>query len=155
MHASISSRVDGGNALTVARGLTVARILLADNDPASRLTLRSILTSAGYAVDCAARFSEARERLDRAEYQLVLADLGREAGDAGSQLLSYARQKEFRPATALMTSEMSAVEPGAGFEDGAEGSVAVMSDEDLSYLLGRVAELIGQRAARRAQAHRC
>src|SRR5437870_2715994 len=86
---------------------SVARILLADSDLASRLTLKSLLSTAGYAVDSAATASEAIGKLDTSEYQLVLADLKTESADAGATLLSYARQKEFSPATALISSDLS------------------------------------------------
>ncbi len=86
----------------------VARVLLADSDLASRLTLKSILSAAGYAVSGAATAAEAIGKLDESEYQLVLADLRTEsAADAGPELLAYARQKEFRPATALISSDLS------------------------------------------------
>src|SRR5581483_9138515 len=53
----------------------LARILLADGDLASRLTLSTLLTAGGYSVDTAASASEAVDRLENNEYQLVLADL--------------------------------------------------------------------------------
>src|SRR6204780_4220842 len=85
----------------------VARVLLADTGLASRLTLKSILSTAGYAVSGAATAAEALAELDTDEYQLVLADLRAESEDAGPQVLAYARQKEFRPATALLASDLS------------------------------------------------
>src|ERR1700678_317753 len=88
------------------RKRSVARVLLADTGLAFRLTLKSILSTAGYAVSGAATAAEALGKLDENEYQLVLADLRAESEDAGPQLLAYARQKEFRPATALMASEL-------------------------------------------------
>lgn len=57
----------------------VARVLLADSELATRLTLKSILTAAGYAVDGAATAAEAVGKLDCHEYQLVLADLRSES----------------------------------------------------------------------------
>jgi CheY-like chemotaxis protein len=130
------------------RKATVARILLADTDLASRLTLKSLLCTAGYAVDGAATCSEAIRKLDRNEYQLVLADLRKDSEEAGARLLSYARQKEFRPATALISSDLSETwrQQGAG---NPTASVVRMSNENISYLLGRVADLIGDRADRR------
>jgi CheY-like chemotaxis protein len=128
---------------------SVARVLLADSDLASRLTLKTLLAKAGYAVECAASASEAIARLDTCEYQLVLADLRTESYESGARLLAYARQKEFRPATALISSKLS--EMDAGIEDGEPrgDSVVRISNENVSYLLARVAELISQRADRR------
>jgi CheY-like chemotaxis protein len=126
----------------------VARILLADTDLASRLTLKSLLSKAGYGVDSAATASEAIGKLDANEYQLVLADLRGESDDAGAGLLAYARQKEFRPATALIISHLSEMNMETGKSDSPE-SVVRMTNENVSYLLASVAELIGHRADRR------
>lgn len=129
---------------------TVARILLADSDLASRLTLRSLLSAAGYAVDSAASASEAIGKLDVSEYQLVLADLRTESDDAGDTLLSYARQKDFHPATALIASDLSEMHIPENSGEDADRLVQ-MSNANISYLLARVAELIGNRAYRRVR----
>jgi len=126
----------------------VARVLLADSDLASRLTLETLLTTAGYAVECAASAGEAIARLDMAEYQLVLADLRTESEESGERLLAYARQKEFRPATALISSKLSEMDGGIAHFDCAD-SVIRITDENVSYLLARIADLISQRADRR------
>src|SRR6202451_1700869 len=101
----------------------VARVLLADTALASRLTLKTILSAAGYAVSGAATAAEAIGKLDEGEYQLVLADLRAESDEAGPRLLAYARQKEFRPATALIASDMS--ETGRNARAGASHNSAV------------------------------
>ncbi len=126
----------------------VARVLLADSDLASRLTLKSILTAAGYAVDGAATAAEAAGKLDCSEYQLVLADLRSESYEAGHRLLAYARQKDFQPATALIASDMSATGLESREYDPDERIVRI-SDENVSSLLALTAELISQRADRR------
>ena len=128
------------------RSRTVAKVLLADSDLASRLTLKSLLGTAGYAVEGAASAAEAISKLDAHQYQLVLADLRTESENAGPALLSYARQKDYRPATALIASDMS--EPESG-KTATEDRVVRMSDENVSYLLANVAELISLRADRR------
>jgi CheY-like chemotaxis protein len=130
-------------------GRRVARVLLADSDLASRLTLRTLLSTAGYAVECAASASEAITKLDGAEYQLVLADLRTESEEAGARLLAYARQKEFRPATALISSKLSQTDGEFDSPRTEADSVVRISDENVSYLLARVAELISNRADRR------
>jgi CheY-like chemotaxis protein len=124
----------------------VARVLLADTALASRLALKSILSTAGYAVSGAASAAEAIGKLDEGEYQLVLADLRMESEDAGPHLLAYARQKEFRPATALIASDIS--ETGTASRAGHNSAVHI-SNENIYHLLDRVAELISQRADRR------
>ena len=132
----------------VPRHRRLAKVLLADSDLASRLTLKSLLGKAGYAVEGAATGAEAISKLDAHQFQLVLADLRSESEDAGPSLLSYARQKEYRPATALIASDL--IERGSGKTAAPQGDTMVsMSDEDVSNLLANVAELIGTRADRR------
>lgn len=126
----------------------VAKVLLADSDLASRLTLKSLLSKAGYAVEGAASAAEAMSRLDTNEFQLVLADLRAESESAGPSLLSFARQKAYRPATALITSDMTGPESGLFAGRDADRVVSV-TNEDVSNFLGNVAELISNRADRR------
>jgi CheY-like chemotaxis protein len=126
----------------------VAKVLLADSDLASRLTLKSLLGKAGYAVEGAATAAEAISKLDAHQFQLVLADLRTESEDAGPSLLSYARQKEYRPATALIASDMSELKSGKHTTPAVDRVVS-MSNENVSYLLANVAELISLRAHRR------
>jgi CheY-like chemotaxis protein len=124
----------------------IAHILLVDSDLASRLTLSTLLTAGGYAVDSAASTSEAIDHIDNHEYQLVLADLRAESEDAGQRILAYARQKCYHPATALVTSSVSN-EPKTTTPS-QEHQIAV-ENEDVSKMLDRVAELIGLRVSRR------
>jgi CheY-like chemotaxis protein len=132
----------------VPRHRKVAKVLLADTDLASRLTLKSLLGKAGYAVEGAASGAEAISILDAHQFQLVLADLRSESEDAGPSLLAYARQKEYRPATALIASNL--IERGSGNGSAPQGDTVVsMTDEDVSNLLADVADLIGTRADRR------
>ncbi len=127
----------------------VARVLLADADLASRLAVKTILSKAGYAVSGAATAAEAVGKLDAGEYQLVLADLRSESEDAGPQVLAYARQKEFRPATALIASDLS--ETGSESAADSPHSAVHISDENVYQLLERVADLISHRAGRRIE----
>jgi CheY-like chemotaxis protein len=101
--------------------------------------LQTILQAGGYTVDVAASPAEAMFKLDEARYELVLTD-----NRFGSDVLAYARVKEYRPATAVVTS----FEP---FPESAPGRGPEMSvhTEDLPELLEDVAELIGARACRR------
>lgn len=127
----------------------VARVLLADAGLASRLILKSILSAAGYCVSGAASGAEAIGKLDEDEYQLVLADLRSESDDAGPRLLAYAKQKEFQPATALLSSDLRETSPSKEFFGGADQRAVHISNEDISYLIGGVADLISRRAGRR------
>jgi len=129
-------------------GLTkpVARVLVADTALPSRLALNSILSTAGYAVSSAATAAEAMRKLDEGEYQLVVADLRAESEQAGPGVLAYARQKEFRPATLVIASDMS----GTVLPNEDDQPIRV-SNEDVCNLLDRVASLISQRADRRSR----
>lgn len=126
----------------------VARVLLADTGLASRLAIKTILSTAGYAVSGAATAAEAIGKLDEHEYQLVLADLRAESEEAGPRLLAYARQKDFHPATALLSSDMSETS-GWDISGSSENRTIHMSNDNVYHLLDRVAELISQRADRR------
>src|ERR1700720_3073784 len=86
----------------------LARVLLVDGDPASRLTLKTVLEAGGYKVSVAATAAEAVGKLDEDEYELVLSDLQMESPEAGLKVLSHARMKDYKPATALLTTYQNA-----------------------------------------------
>lgn len=127
----------------------VARVLLADAGLASRLAVKAILSAAGYCVSGVASGAEAIGKLDEDEFQLVLADLRSESDDAGPRLLAYAKQKEFRPATALLSSDLCPTGESNESSGASDHRAVRISNEDLSYLIGRVADLIGRRADRK------
>src|SRR6202047_4490449 len=82
----------------------LARVLLVDDDPTSRLTLQTVLEASGYHVDSAASAAEAVGKLDEQEYQLVLSDLQMESPEAGLKVLAHAKMMDYKPATAIVTS---------------------------------------------------
>src|SRR3954454_17744419 len=86
------------------RALDLARVLLVHGDLAPRLALQTILQAGGYSVDVAATPAEALSKLDERKYELVLSDTDFGSRPAGRNVLAYARVKEYRPATALVTS---------------------------------------------------
>jgi len=135
-------------AATARRRLDLARVLLVHEDLASRLTLKAVLEAGGYAVDVAARPAEALSQLDSHPYELVLCNSRIGSRETGHNVLAYARLKEYRPATALITSEVPGV---TGLSSHGKQHVAIRTEE-LPELLGQVAELIGIRASRRARA---
>ncbi len=126
----------------------MARVLIVQDELASRLTLQTILRAGGYAVDVAASVPEALAKLDERQYELVLSDMELEAPEIGRGVLSYARLKDYRPATAVVTAyhDHKALRSGVKREHW----VSVNASE-LSNLLAKVAELIGIRASRRAE----
>src|ERR1700689_369069 len=86
----------------------LARVLLVDDDPTSRLTLQTVLEASGYHVDSAASAAEAVGKLDEQEYQLVLSDLQMESPEAGLKVLAHARMMDYKPATAIVTTYQNA-----------------------------------------------
>ncbi|MDQ2843602.1 MAG: response regulator [Acidobacteriota bacterium] len=85
------------------RALELARVLLVDDDAASRLTLKAVLEAGGYCVDAASSAAEAVGKLDEQQYELVLSDLQMESPDAGLKVLAHARLMDYKPATAILT----------------------------------------------------
>jgi CheY-like chemotaxis protein len=129
---------------TNARCLELARVLLVHGDLASRLALKTILEAGGYSVDSASTPAEALAKLDAGTYELVLSDSAIGSRSAARNVLAYARVKDYRPATALVTS----YEPAGRRARSAAHQIAVYT-ENLPALLGEVAELIAMRASRR------
>ncbi len=125
-----------------ARALGLAPVLLVDQDVASRLTLQTLLRAGGYSVDVASSATEAIDKLDSGQYVLVLSDLGVES----PEILAYARQKEYKPATASVTAYHGSKPLPTAREDD-----VVVETEDVPRLLSKVAELVGLRAIRRVQ----
>ena len=63
----------------------LARVLLVDDDPASRLTLKTVLEAGGYNVESAASAAEAVGKLDEGQYELVLSELQMESPRSGPE----------------------------------------------------------------------
>jgi len=122
-------------------GLDLARVLVVHGELAPRLTLRTLLQAGGYAVDVAGSASEALAKLDTNAYELVLTD----PTPGNSDVLAYARVKDYRPATAMITSS----EPEPPHRPRKGGHELSIHTEDVSGLLGDVADLIALRASRR------
>jgi CheY-like chemotaxis protein len=127
--------------------IELARVLLVDDDPTSRLTLQTVLEAGGYRVDAAASAAEAVGKLDEQEYELVLSDLQMESPRAGLQVLAHARMMDYKPATAIVTTYQNAkpqiTKP--------QKSRMLIKPEDVPGLLSKVANLISERAARRLE----
>ncbi len=130
------------------RSLDLARVLLVDDNLTSRLTLQTVLEAGGYQVDAAASAAEAVNKLDTREYELVLTDLRMESPEAGLKVLAHARMMDYKPATALITTYQDPKSRGASRKG--DGTVLI-KPEDLPGLLGRVADLISERATRRVE----
>ena len=123
-----------------SKDLELARVLLVDDDVTSRLTLKTVLEAGGYFVDSAASAAEAVGKLDEQQYELVLSDLQMESPRAGLKVIAHARLMHYKPATAILTTYRNT--PANPTRS------VLITPEDLPDLLGKVADLISQRAAR-------
>ena len=123
----------------------LARVLVVDDDPTARLTLQTVLQAGGYFVDSAASAAEAAGKMDEGRYELVLSDLGMESPTAGYRVMAHARSMDYRPAMALVTTYKSSE---------SNGRSALVETEDVSGLLGHVADLIGSRAKKQLRRSR-
>lgn len=124
----------------------LARVLLVDDDPTSRLTLKTVLEAGGYNVDAAASAAEAVGKLDEGQYELVLSDLQMESPEAGLKVIAHARMMDYKPATALITTYQNGKTEPAKHQ-----SSLLIKPEDIPELLSKVADLISQRATRRLE----
>jgi CheY-like chemotaxis protein len=124
----------------------LARVLLVDDDPTSRLTLKTVLEAGGYNVDAAASAAEAVGKLDEGEYELVLSDLQMESPEAGLKVIAHARMMDYKPATALITTYQNSKPAPTR-----KSNSLLIKPEDIPGLLGKVAELIGQRASHKLE----
>src|SRR5271167_4656443 len=121
----------------------LARVLLVDDDPASRLTLKTVLEAGGYNVDSAASAAEAVGKLEEGEYELVLSDLQMESPQAGLQVLAHAKMMDYKPATALITTYQNEKPVPAKHQKS-----MLIKPEDVPGLLSKVADMISLRATR-------
>ncbi len=123
----------------------LARVLVVDDDPTSRLTLTTVLEASGYDVESAASAAEAVGKLDEGEFELVLSELQLESPEAGLKVIAHARLTDYKPATALIHSYKDAKPIDI------RGLSVLIEPEDIPGILGKVADLIGGRATRRLE----
>ena len=121
----------------------LARVLVVDDDPASRLTLKTVLEAGGYNVESAASAAEAVGKLDEGQFELVLSELQLESPEAGLKVIAHARLTDYKPATALIHSYKDAKPVDV------RGLSVLIEPEDIPGILSKVADLIGGRAMRR------
>jgi CheY-like chemotaxis protein len=125
--------------------LELARVLVVDDDLASRLTLQTVLQAGGYRVDAAATAAEAVGKMEDEEYQLVLSDLQMESPEAGLKVLAHANMMDYKPATALITAYHNTTGPHS------PKNRMLVEPEDIPGLLSKVATLIARRVSRKMQ----
>ncbi len=125
-------------------GKDAVRILLLADLATVRLTLKAVLEKSGYLVEIAGTPEEAKSRILHGPYALILCDLrGHDGGDC-KRLLELARRQSYRPATALLSVNSESDTLGDAAEE------MLIETVDIPELLTQVAELIGQRRARRS-----
>ncbi len=79
------------------------RILLVDDELAILLTLKAILEMNGFEVETAASAREARQKLVKSTYQMVITDMRMEHETAGYDVINAAKAQPYNPATAILT----------------------------------------------------
>jgi CheY-like chemotaxis protein len=119
--------------------------LVVDDDPASRLTLKTVLEAGGYNVESAASAAEAVGKMDEGQFELVLSELQLESPQAGLKVIAHARLTDYKPATALIHSYKDAKPLDI------RGLSVLIEPEDIPGILSSVADLIGGRATRRLE----
>lgn len=121
----------------------MSRVLLVDDDPASRLTLQTVLRAGGYGVDTAASAAEAIVKMDAKEYSLILSDLHMESFESGLRVVAHARGLDYRPATAILSTWQQ-----DRCETAKLAGTMLIETENIPELLGQVAGMISDRATR-------
>lgn len=119
--------------------LDLARVLVADDHPASRLTLQTVLEAGGYQVDTAATAAEAVGKLDTDEYALVLTEMAMETPNSGLKVIAHAKMMDYKPATAVLKTDLNSSGDRRHF---------LVAPENLPEFFAQVAALISARATR-------
>jgi len=79
------------------------RILLVDDELAILLTLKAILEMNDFEVETADSADSAIKKLSAAEYNMVITDLRMEKETSGFDVIRFAKQQAYNPATAILT----------------------------------------------------
>jgi CheY-like chemotaxis protein len=125
----------------------LARVLLVDANPTSRMTLRTVLEAGGYSVRAATTTVEAMELLDHFEFELVLCNSQSDPENIDEAILAYARFQDYEPATATLTT----VHTAPLCEDSQSRHRLLVEPQNLPDLLDHVAALVGERALARLE----
>jgi DNA-binding response OmpR family regulator len=79
------------------------RILLVDDELAILLTLKAILEMNGFEVETAVSCAEACKKLKGGAYNMVITDMKMETDTSGYDVIEFAKQQKYDPATAILT----------------------------------------------------
>jgi CheY-like chemotaxis protein len=121
-------------------GRDAVRVLVVADRSGARRALRNVLDKSGYLVDTAASSAEAMNKLDTAQFDLVLCDIQDDLA-AENRLLTLARSQPYRPATAHLRITGDEAEVAGG---------GLVEPVDVPELLTEITELLAFRAADRA-----
>ncbi|WP_263382633.1 response regulator [Granulicella arctica] len=77
--------------------------MLVDDEVAVLLTLKAVLEISGFDVDTAASAKDAKLKLKKNQYAMVITDMRMENDAAGAEVIQAARSAEYHPALALLT----------------------------------------------------
>lgn len=79
------------------------RVLLVDDEVSILLTVKTVLEISGFEVDTAASAVDAKLKLKRHEYDMVITDMRMEHDASGREVILAARSAPYHPAVALLT----------------------------------------------------
>jgi DNA-binding response OmpR family regulator len=79
------------------------RILLVDDEPAILLTLKALLEIHGFDVETATSARDAKSKLLRSTFVMVITDMRMENDKAGLEVTRAAKAASYQPAVALLT----------------------------------------------------
>ncbi|MCC7340643.1 MAG: hypothetical protein IT170_06120 [Bryobacterales bacterium] len=107
------------------------------------MTLKAVLEAGGYEVTCATTTVDAVDRLNEGSFELVLCHAQGGNSEINPAILSYARFKEYEPATAILHTEQCSLETG---DEAVPRHEILVEPQNIPDLLEQVANLIGGRA---------
>lgn len=115
-----------------------ARILLVDDERSILMTLTAILQRNGFRVTTATSAQDAKQRLSREHFDLVITDMKMEHDGAGFEVVKAALEQPSPPATLLLTAY-----PLAQREWAARGADGLLEKPtDMSLLLETISHLL-------------
>jgi len=79
------------------------RVLLVDDEVAVLLTMKAVLEISGFDVDTAASARDAKLKLKKQAYEMVITDMRMESEQSGREVIVAARTAAYHPAVALLT----------------------------------------------------
>ena len=84
---------------------TRGNVLLAEDEPAVRTTLKSVLEEAGYQVQAVPSFVEANDSIRQSDFDAIITELSLEKEALGLELAREAKKRKPAPAVVIYTAE--------------------------------------------------